>query len=1798
MGGNKKVQRTKGNTRPSSSGRSAELLSASGVSVSGFVGFSALSSDLPSYVPAVGQQLSDDVELTIDGDFRLAMKKMSKRDATTKLKALHEFMDLCQLKDEDSIKRMLPFWPRLYVKLAVDCDRRVREATHYAHECLVSRARRNLAPHLKSIMGVWVVTQCDPHAPAASAAQASFRCAFPKAKQSEAVMYCLNEICSYIQDILFKQTSQSISDPKITSVEDMESKFNRIVSSCLQGLKLVLELLSEEDRLKTVKHLSEVLSKPKFWKFPKSNDPQIRGSWYSLVSKICQLFPDVMRPHTDKICPLTFCCIGEEDPVVAPFVWEGVLSVLVKFEDCWSHVNVRKAVLPHLWTLLKEGGKGNADKIFCNLLPFLSKIPENVIGVDCTFYELFFGNMRKGLSLEKVMNSHSECNSIIQAYFECLKYVITQQTKKEISSKSLVDLLVVKELLPMVEVSLMDPQSKLATSDLYPRLGELLRYLECVSVTGKVSETFQHALTLFWEHFFLVCDKLLDNNYCSPQLVGLERLANFFHSLHYPDNISVKRKKQAVKFLDLDDKSVSRGNVHETNFTKRTPETERSWTLSDSLLVSNTHKLCKLVFEKLKDELVLSYLKLLAEMIGTVGSPSLFAALVSPKTDTEDAPYQFFLQTVKPWLQKFAAETSEESIPFILSIVDILFSICFSLPSDSGKLLLDEVTEIQSPQIVECLLERTMKFHTQNSIVRKWLQGDALGQAIQSVAEKLVYMSLQDSANSVDATTNSIWRALQLCFTATDHYDPLIASSYMSEILMIFQKAVKDSTNQERNVEKISRVIEFVCDLASNLFTSFKGCWKLKASEKLLLTLFLLCCRDTKQSGLSELLKEKVSSTWQTGVRELVHQNGGFSSENGMLQEAVRHLKYLVTQEVNSMKSLNAIIDCTWQLLTSVYDALTQADESDATPPLHHPVLAFYLENLLQSAEQWNQLEKAIPTGIILENWVKGHTVLLHSDGDRSVLLSTKQHPPQHIFVAVYTAEILLRLHQYSPEINPPDEACGDAAQSLQQFCHLQLNLPHILLATVYSTLAGYAYKTAKESTEGLTRQELHTMINKSSSALIKSLSTSAMEEMLDKIGQRAPDSVLWTVVLSHLCAQMENCDVNLRHWHTKFASTLDVFQGIEHRRVLQHMVPFLSTDCQKKMLTTVINLFLCLEDFSKEGEDSFSCLSLITTCCQQKEVIRDLSIKDELGAVLNFLHGLKSTQSMLFACCSNLLEQRKENILFSCQVCHFFLVIVQQLPTILTSIQWDFLLCLLADWMQSCSHSGDTTTDIPLLVLMRKSSLLLETVSSLVGNLKTHPQKELFPPDLSDEWQNVFVETLYNIVLQLFFNIAEKVHNKDVTIAEEGVLESLGSCLEGMPVTYLLNITLSPIPATAEKFHHRSPELSSAVTSVLQHLCPLLTSGVLSIQLGAHHLLTKLVPELPKMFLNQEKVQDEEEVTKPPPAALSAVLDETSQVVEILLSDFRVGDCCIVQPYTDSYTYCLAYFLIWMEVMDFFSATPSEGRSEYASYLKNSNHLSNLLGYLFRLMPSNPTVPHTGEKQVSPSKNQVPTLFSEPVDLSVTSTTSSHQLQHLACQVYLNSLKKLPALVRQWWTEQDKRTTDIVNRFTSKYVSSLIYTEEIQAVHRGDQRFKNLKVKARPAAREVMATYTIDEVTIELVIQLSVNHPLGGVTVDGGRRVGVSNTQWRNWLLQLTTFLTHQNGTILDGLALWKKNVDKRFEGVEECMICFYVLHGSTCQLPRLSCRTCKKKFHSACLYKWFNTSQKSTCPLCREFF
>ena len=97
-------------------------------------------------------------------------------------------------------------------------------------------------------------------------------------------------------------------------------------------------------------------------------------------------------------------------------------------------------------------------------------------------------------------------------------------------------------------------------------------------------------------------------------------------------------------------------------------------------------------------------------------------------------------------------------------------------------------------------------------------------------------------------------------------------------------------------------------------------------------------------------------------------------------------------------------------------------------------------------------------------------------------------------------------------------------------------------------------------------------------------------------------------------------------------------------------------------------------------------------------------------------------------------------------------------------------------------------------------------------------------------------------------------------------------------------------------------------------------------------------------------------------------------------------------------------------------------------------------------------------------------------------------------------------------------------------------------------------------------------------------------------RQVNPDQKMVRKWMIAISGLLRNQNCSLADAVKLWKANVDQEFAGVEPCMICYAVIQPTHRSLPRIKCKTCKQVFHNTCLYKWFSSSGKSTCPHCQS--
>lgn len=205
--------------------------------------------------------------------------------------------------------------------------------------------------------------------------------------------------------------------------------------------------------------------------------------------------------------------------------------------------------------------------------------------------------------------------------------------------------------------------------------------------------------------------------------------------------------------------------------------------------------------------------------------------------------------------------------------------------------------------------------------------------------------------------------------------------------------------------------------------------------------------------------------------------------------------------------------------------------------------------------------------------------------------------------------------------------------------------------------------------------------------------------------------------------------------------------------------------------------------------------------------------------------------------------------------------------------------------------------------------------------------------------------------------------------------------------------------------------------------------------------------------------------------------------------------------------------------------------------------------------------------------------------------------LSEVARVALFRTIEVFPSLSRRWWESScPKAFVSSMVKFLETQIGPKMLQRALGSIRSDADRFGAMKVAASTATREVTAEYIQDDFTLRVVIRVPVAFPFVNAEVDCSKTLGIPEKQLSWWKLQIMLMLNNQGGTLQDALLLWRDNVDKQFEGVEPCPICYSVLHVKTHKLPVLQCRTCSNCFHVDCLTQWFRSSGKNQCVLCQK--
>ncbi|CAD8188365.1 unnamed protein product [Paramecium pentaurelia] len=253
----------------------------------------------------------------------------------------------------------------------------------------------------------------------------------------------------------------------------------------------------------------------------------------------------------------------------------------------------------------------------------------------------------------------------------------------------------------------------------------------------------------------------------------------------------------------------------------------------------------------------------------------------------------------------------------------------------------------------------------------------------------------------------------------------------------------------------------------------------------------------------------------------------------------------------------------------------------------------------------------------------------------------------------------------------------------------------------------------------------------------------------------------------------------------------------------------------------------------------------------------------------------------------------------------------------------------------------------------------------------------------------------------------------------------------------------------------------------------------------------------------------------------------------------------------------------------------------------KYPTYLSNLL-YILQFLNDNGVMAKFNYKEI----------YQQDLNLMVIQDDQSELLKMIVISFY-QFIVAQQSYFKQWYnqecnTTQKKQLEDLL-----QIISKAIYTREIELIELNQEEWRSegFDIYISKNQQEITATYQKEEQKIEILIQVPVGFPLKPLKVETKKGVKISEDKLKKWSLMIRMILQNENDTILTALKLWKKNIDQQFQDLEECAICYYIIHQNG-ELPKMACRTCKHKFHSTCIQKWFHSSNKSDCPLCKSQF
>ncbi|KAJ3416845.1 hypothetical protein HDV05_008430 [Chytridiales sp. JEL 0842] len=1639
-------------------------------SMSGF-GFTpaSVSGSQPLFGAAVDDYSS------FSGELKVILKRLSKRDSVTKIKALEDLKTHVSNLDTESLNSFVVVWPKLFNKLAVDPDRRVREVTLQCHLIIVTAVKKGLAPILKEIIGTWLCCQFDTSKEAAKSAVESLNVAFPN-KISNVLAFCQKEVLSYVSDNILVHKPETLSDARFTSEEDMISKYVQIVSSSFNILAMMFDQLSTSELEKCKEDYDILLNETTFWESTSSPHSNIRRSMYKFIKGLSSLSSPSPLEGYQSLLIKHFLgkCFTDKEASVHGDMWDAILLLTKAFPQMWIRAQASESKkgnpIKGLLSFLKNGCYGSGTASYPALVVLMASLPEEVLANESDKVGVeVLNSIWKGLSSGQADRQMGP--ALIDAYFDCLLVFNLKLSK-----------LGEVEMLQTVAELQMKPFTALFFPNMVPE------------IVDRVSDA---SLSKSCANYFVILSRKMNPTDYSRSILSQFLKSSIINGIaraespdgNKIDNAGYGRLCDSVaSYLDHM-MGLDVGERYGEEF-KRTLAETLFIVLVDRLLNTTEHA----------NEAASLMLRI----------TSLFSPTTLLTEEVADKFRGFVLHNSANVLQATKSESLLRLIVNYLPLIsrgenddvmDIVLSNLISKDKRSLLVVIDEVSRL--PQKLNLTSSSLEKLCTN---VASSLLSSCDSVEID-ILEKALMMSQDRQLLSLDSqhqATDSIFTFLK---TSLHNETDVNAGNSSNDALAIALKIAKS--------------------LISSSSSSF---WALPKAE---LTNAISTLADfvVFKSDLSAEVKMLVGSIW-----DLLEQN---KSAYGDLKAIVSMLCKQMKDALLSLK-YNGSPDQFADLASKIF--LFAGDDAACKNIVVQMVT-------LDEAAWCSISEPHVSSTAALSILDRGR--LLNTAASNPPTLQKGEYDANGISIFTRAVSTLISFIcsigvTYYTDLGGTPEAWMFEVELFKRVLSDEASLG-------FSTL----YRTTPKAT--FNQEQFLDKMNSIYSELTESASSDWHTQIVQKLDSElcgdaahAEDS-LSLILLSGLRRNVKNGSLQsglvfsdiLRNIFERVPFEddgdiwCDLLGTLEEAGLNQALLPLLnllkgtvtSYGPLKNLLKKCVSKCtkLTKADMSSPANISLatSCILIVSNVIEFDEDMEELMSADVIMNLTRRIRMWVSNSEGMDLANIPIALQSAFAIFFErlVKVDHDFDVnsaafIVEFGRTLLESsdiVSLFYGLKLVIALMSAVTSNPDTWGAI--------SRYDLEILKKYARLLLVHAAPERLEPYLSKP-----VMELQNLLCEVCSGISDDIL---------GSLQAYGQ------------------------------------------LCRLLYTHNLEVQLSVFRLLKRLTASTVqskslKLELNTSDASIEETFE-------AKLLEGAARTAPEIEPGVDVHDTSVNAAF--------GYLLTWMIIFDHFEDATFDLKTCYLNELRqNEETVGKFLEYILEILGVG-----WSNAPFDLSKWDFTELEVEGVDI-----TSEVGFPLLSAYLFWRSLQSIPSIVRTWWSNCKRRQLSLaVESYVERHFTPPLIAKELAAVNNLDaSTFEDMTVRASKTTQEITATYTIEEASVEIVLKLPRSFPLKNVDVtgQGGRSVGIPDSKWRSWLMGAG--ILAQNGGIVDALGMLRKNISLHFEGKEDCAICYSVISAIDKTLPTKACRTCKNVFHGSCLFKWFKSSNSSTCPLCRQIF